>query len=303
MSTVAELLLKEKIIPLVNSKTKKNRAWHLLIFISVPLGAFSPLFCRLYLREKKSTHTLIQQPVIPALEGFTNHSPTGIHHSCPDMTVRSVTATLLHISAPIRHRSHTSAHSPIMWRIYFYPASLEVSLCVIIPAALPLRPWVAHADRTNQGWSVCFYARVWGGDLRSLITLRWILITVWWDTEHQSQSTNALAVNHFNEYILFWPFSELCFFHIPFSLITLYLFLTFSKFTHYPLTHFLILSRSFSPLPPHPQLFFPLFSLYLFTFSLLILLSPTPHLQFKSKSTLQLWSYCASTQSCPRFWG
>lgn len=55
--------------------------------------------------------------------------------------------------------------------------------------------------------------------LWSLITPRWILISVWWDTKHQSQSTNALATNHFNEYILFWPLSELFFvFHITFPL-------------------------------------------------------------------------------------
>lgn len=51
---------------------------------------------------------------------------------------------------------------------------------------------------------------VWGA-LWNLITPRWILISVWWDTKHQSQSTNALAANHFNEYILFWPLSGLFF--------------------------------------------------------------------------------------------
>lgn len=85
---------------------------------------------------------------------------------------------------------------------------------MIIPAALPPRLKVAHTDHTNQDWNACVFmwkcVSLWG-----LITPRWILISVWWDTKHQSQSADALAANHFNGYILFWPFSELFFvFHI-----------------------------------------------------------------------------------------
>lgn len=90
---------------------------------------------------------------------------------------------------------------------------------------------------------------VWGG-LWSLITPRWILISVWWDTKHQSQSTNALATNHFNEYTLFWPLSELFFvFHITFplphySLSVLALFYIHTTPLNHPLT--LLLTVLFS---------------------------------------------------------
>lgn len=41
-----------------------------------------------------------------ALEGFTNHSPPGIHHSCPDMTSQSITVTVTVTQL------HTHAHTP-----------------------------------------------------------------------------------------------------------------------------------------------------------------------------------------------
>lgn len=118
--------------------------------------------------------------------------------------------------------------------------------------------------------------------LRSLITPRWILISVWWDTKHQSQATNALAANHFNEYILFWPLSELVFvflinFPLPYyalsvlglfyihtlpfkSLSQPFLLLYLSSFRYFSLTHpsfwfFLkFISNIFHPLSSFPFL-------------------------------------------------
>lgn len=65
-------------------------------------------------------HKHIQRPVIVALEGFTNHTPAGIHHSCPVMTRRSVTVavTLLHKSASL---IHTGA------RIHLHPRTNHVT--------------------------------------------------------------------------------------------------------------------------------------------------------------------------------
>lgn len=63
------------------------------------------------------THAQIRRAVVAALEGFTNHGPSGIYHSCPDMTSRSitvtVTVTLLHTSAPLQFmHTHTHTHPP-----------------------------------------------------------------------------------------------------------------------------------------------------------------------------------------------
>ena len=82
---------------------------------------------RTHTHKTQHTHVQIRRSVMAALEGFTNHSPTGIHHGCPDVTGRSVTVTVipLHTSASLA-RSHTctSTHAPVMWCIYFYPTSL-----------------------------------------------------------------------------------------------------------------------------------------------------------------------------------
>jgi len=171
------------------------------------------------------THTHTQRPVMVALEGFTNHSPTGIHHSCPDMTGRSVTVTvtLLHTSASITH-THTHPPTYQSYDAYiFTPRHYKYHYVwlYLLPSHQGCGwPTLITLIKTEMWVGFCFFcACVCGGDLRSLITPRWILITVWWDTKHQSQSTNALAANHFNEYILFWPFSELFFvFHITFPL-------------------------------------------------------------------------------------
>lgn len=176
----------------------------------------------------------VPQGVFPHL-----HNPTQTHTYIQDLSrwpwkVLLITVLLASITAaqkwpldlslsPGFTRLHpftrTPTRSQTMWRIYFYLISLWVSLCLIIPAAPTPRLWVAHVDHTNQHWNVCVFLRwcVHAGVLLSLITPRWILITVWWDTEHQSQSSDALVANHFNEYILFWPFCELFFvFHITY---------------------------------------------------------------------------------------
>lgn len=126
--------------------------------------------------------------------------------------------------------------------------------------------------------------RVYVG-LWNLITPRWILISLWWDTKHQSQSTNALAANHINEYILFWPLCELFFvFHITFpwpnySLSVLGLFcihtLPFNSLSHFhsfclsfSLTHpsfVLFLFNISPPLSPHSPLPSPLLLCITFT--------------------------------------
>ncbi len=148
--------------------------------------------------------------------------------------------------------------------------------------------------------------------LWSLITPRWILISVWWDTKHQSQSTNALATNHINEYILFWPFAELRFvfnitFYLPhYSLSVLGLFyihtLPFTSLSH-PVAPFSCPSCvSFSL--THLSSFFSFVSTLLN-----ILLSYPPsflsccfasHPQLKPAATPQSWSWNAFTQSGPR---
>ena len=151
-------------------------------------------------------------------------------------------------------------------------------------------------------WCVC--AGLW-----SLITPRWILISVWWDTKDQSQSTNALAANHFNEYILFWPLSRLFFvFHITFplphySLSVLGLFCIHTLPFNSP-------SHPVSLLSPPSYLSFslthrsPRFLLFLpsLTFSL-PRSSPfpsAPHLQLKPATPPQSCSWGACTRSCPR---
>lgn len=106
------------------------------------------------------------------------------------------------------------------------------------------------------------------GGLWNLITHRWILISVWWDTKHPSQSTDVLATNHFNAFILFWPLSGLFFvFHITFpshhySLSVLGLFcihpLPFNSLS-YPVLHLSLISYpSFS----QTHLSFSFFSLF-----------------------------------------
>lgn len=133
---------------------------------------------------------------------------------------------------------------------------------------------------------------VLGGDLQGLITPRWILITVWWDTQHQSQSTNALAVNHFNEYILFWPFLRLfCVFHIT------------VPFPHYSFSLLALLNihtQTFQLfLISHPSWSFFLTNAFFF----LVSLSYAILFLLQSKSTIirQTRSCCAGTQSAQRF--
>lgn len=151
--------------------------------------------------------------------------------------------------------------------------------------------------------------------LWSLITPRWILISVWWDTKHQSQSTNALATNHFNEYILFWPLSELFFvFHITFplphySLSVLALFcihtLPFNSLSH-PVMLLFFPSTCLSFSLTHLSFgFFPFVSSLFNIFPPLSSHAPFPspqllsasHPQLKPPNMPQRWSWCAFTQS------
>lgn len=114
----------------------------------------------------------------------------------------------------------------------------------------------------------------------------------------------------------FDPSLNCALFFISLSLypITLYLSLAFSIFTHYPLTHFLVLPHSF--LFPSAFIFYllilPSISFHLFhpslTFSLCyppMLPSPSPHCsvshpQLKPDIIPQSWSWDACTQNGPR---
>lgn len=92
------------------------------------------------------------------------------------------------------------------------------------------------------------------GGLQNLITPRWIFISVWWDAKHPSQSTDALAANRFNEYILFWPFSGLFFvFHIGFPPSPHYSLSVLDIFCVHPLPFHSLSHPAFAPsfyLPP-----------------------------------------------------
>lgn len=69
---------------------------HLLSFTSEPWGGFT-LFAErwsIHLHKGTLNPTHMQCPVMKALESFTNHNLFGIHHSCPDMTSRSITVTV-----------------------------------------------------------------------------------------------------------------------------------------------------------------------------------------------------------------
>lgn len=65
-----------------------------------------------------------------ALEGFTNHSPLGIHHSCPDMTGRSVTVavTLLYTSASHTHTHPTMHHQCTNHVMHIFLPHLIISI-------------------------------------------------------------------------------------------------------------------------------------------------------------------------------
>lgn len=233
-----------------------------------------------------------------ALKGFTNHHPAGIHHSCPVMTSRSVTVTviLLHKSASL---THTHTHPPTLQSCdayIFTPPHYKYHYVwlYLLPSHQGCR-WPTLITLIKVEMCV-FFMRVCVG-LWNLITPRWILISLWWDTKHQSQSTNALAANHINEYILFWPLCELFFvFHITFpwpnySLSVLGLFcihtLPFNSLSH---PHSLCLSFSLS----HPSFVLLLFNIF-FPFSPLH--SPLLHPQLKPGISPRSWNCCASTQS------
>lgn len=74
--------------------------------MSVPQGVFTHLTRHPFAQPHTNTHRHAG-PVMVALEGFTNHSPTGIYHSCPEMTARSVTVAQVHTSASLYTRSNT----------------------------------------------------------------------------------------------------------------------------------------------------------------------------------------------------
>lgn len=117
--------------------------------------------------------------------------------------------TYMHTHPPMRQSCDACIFTPPRYKYHY-------AWLYLLPSHQGCRwPTLITLIKTEM----CVFLCVCGWGLWCLITPRWILIPLWWDTKHHSQSSNALAANQVNEYILFWPFSELFFvFHITFPL-------------------------------------------------------------------------------------